>query len=189
LNGSLKRLGCEQIVLYQLHGPTSVDYERGECLEFLERAKKAGKIQWAGVSLYNPLESSPWLREDVVDSLQTLYNRLHPELGQVLGEIKETGKALLVRSVFAFGLLSGKYDVSSTFPKNDHRRQFSEDQRREIFDKIAALKQKLDCSPQELFESCLPFCLSPEEVSSAIVGVKTSAQLAEILKPLKVADH
>lgn len=185
LNESLKRLEKEAVDLYQLHGPNLTDLEQGECLEFLVRAKKEGKIRWGGVSIYDPLQAIRWMSEEPIDCLQLPYNLINRRLEVVLEKIREAGKALILREVFAYGFLSGKYSETSVFPKDDHRRRFSTEEKKEILTQMKQLRDKMNWSQTELFNAALPHCLNVKEASTVLLGAKTKDQLEEHLENYK----
>ena len=117
------------------------------------------------MSLFDPQESGDWLNHDIIDVIQTPYNYLKRDLEGVLGQFKDSGKGLLVREVFHYGFFKGKYDATHEFPENDHRNQFSKEALEDILCKITQLKDDLGFSSDELFESCIPFALSPDKES------------------------
>jgi len=182
LEVSLKRIGVNQIDLYQLHGPNAENLAQGECVRFLEEAKKQGKIRAAGVSLYDPRELSRWLSVSAIDSFQLPYNLIDQRYKEVQDCFLKSCKALILREVFAFGFLSGKYDMNSTFPKTDHRKRFTKEAKEKIIKMKNELQKEKGWGDEECLKEALRFCLKVEEASTVLLGVKNKEQLEEHLK-------
>ncbi|BBN20432.1 hypothetical protein MPTK1_8g18990 [Marchantia polymorpha subsp. ruderalis] len=163
IDGSLKRLGCDYIDLYQLHWPDryvpmfgDIDYDPTasyapvpieEQLEALSRAKEAGKIIHVGVSnetAYGVMEfcrladsKSPLPR---IVSIQNAYNLLCRTFDSTLAECCHHHHVrLLAYSPLAMGLLSGKYLTPERGPKdarlNLYRGRYAEAESRYSFSK------------------------------------------------------
>jgi aryl-alcohol dehydrogenase-like predicted oxidoreductase len=115
LNGSLRRLGMNQIELYQVHWPYSVRSIE-TWAEGLADAIKEGLIRAAGVSNYNPKQlKRAWLvlkeRGYFLASNQVEYNLLNRKVEKtgLLTLCQELGVTLIAYSPLAQGLLTGKY--------------------------------------------------------------------------------
>ncbi|KAG6542699.1 hypothetical protein Mapa_015935 [Marchantia paleacea] len=163
IDGSLKRLGCDYIDLYQLHWPDryvpmfgDIDYDPTasyvpvpieEQLEALSRAKEAGKIIHVGVSnetAYGVMEfcrlaDSKSLLPRIV-SIQNAYNLLCRTFDSTLAECcHHQHVRLLAYSPLAMGLLSGKYLTPERGPKdarlNLYRGLYAEAESRYSFSK------------------------------------------------------
>lgn len=50
INGSLKRLGCDEVEVYALHDPSADDLERDEILQALDEVVRSGKARMIGVA-------------------------------------------------------------------------------------------------------------------------------------------
>jgi len=115
LNGSLRRLGMNQIELYQVHWPYSARSIE-TWAEGLADAMKAGLIRAAGVSNYNAKQMKrAWLvlkeRGYFLASNQVAFNLLNRgvEKTGLLALCQELGVTLIAYSPLAQGLLTGKY--------------------------------------------------------------------------------
>jgi aryl-alcohol dehydrogenase-like predicted oxidoreductase len=116
LRGSLKRLGMEQLDLYQIHWPFSLRSVEtwAACLA---EANQAGLIRAAGVSNYHLDQTRrAWkvLKNSgfALASNQVAYNLLqrNAEKSGLLALCQELGITLIAYSPLAQGLLTGKYD-------------------------------------------------------------------------------
>ncbi len=115
LNGSLRRLGMNQIELYQIHWPYSARSIK-TWVEGLADAMEAGLIRAAGVSNYNPKQlKRAWLvlkeRGYSLASNQVEYNLLNRRIEKtgLLALCQELEVTLIAYSPLAQGLLTGKY--------------------------------------------------------------------------------
>lgn len=122
--GSLKRLGIDQIDLYQVHWPNSY-VPLAETMAALDKLIEQGKVRYVGVSNF-PV---PLLREaqrsfkDKIVSNQVLYNLLQRDIEkEILPYCRNKGIAIIAYSPLAQGLLSGKYSLED-LPEDGVRRQ------------------------------------------------------------------
>ena len=209
--GSLRRLQTDVIDLYQLHWPTrnvplfgqmyfdpSKDREVTSIhtqLEALGQLVKAGKVRAIGLSNETPYGVCEFVRladahglprVATVQNAYHLLNRTHENgMDEAMHRLQVS---LLAYSPLAYGLLSGKYDVSGiTGP------QAPKDGRIALFDSVRkqrwgrpealnaarrynALARENGMRPAQM---ALAFCHSKWQVASTIIGVTTQAQLDE----------
>ena len=209
--GSLRRLQTDVIDLYQLHWPTrnvplfgqmyfdpSKDREVTSIhtqLEALGQLVKAGKVRAIGLSNETPYGVCEFVRladahglprVATVQNAYHLLNRTHENgMDEAMHRLQVS---LLAYSPLAYGLLSGKYDVSGiTGP------QAPKDGRIALFDSVRkqrwgrpealnaarrynALARENGMRPAQM---ALAFCNSKWQVASTIIGVTTQAQLDE----------
>ena len=209
--GSLRRLQTDVIDLYQLHWPTrnvplfgqmyfdpSKDREVTSIhtqLEALGQLVKAGKVRAIGLSNETPYGVCEFVRlaeQHGLPRVATVQNGYH-----LLNRTHENGMdeamhhlqvSLLAYSPLAFGLLSGKYDVSGiTGPDapKDGRIALFESVRKQRWGRpealdaarrYNALARENGMSPAQM---ALAFCNGKWQVASTIIGVTTQAQLDE----------
>ena len=209
--GSLRRLQTDVIDLFQLHWPTrnvplfgqmyfdpSKDREATSIhtqLEALGQLVKAGKVRAIGLSNETPYGVCEFVRladahglprVATVQNAYHLLNRTHENgMDEAMHRLQVS---LLAYSPLAYGLLSGKYDVSGiTGP------QAPKDGRIALFDSVRkqrwgrpealnaarrynALARENGMRPAQM---ALAFCHSKWQVASTIIGVTTQAQLDE----------
>ena len=94
---SLKRLRTDHLDLLQLHSCGVDVLERGEAIETLETAKKAGKVRFIGYSGDN--EAAQWaLHSGLFDVLQTSFNLVDQRARYyLLQKAKELGVGLIIK--------------------------------------------------------------------------------------------
>lgn len=183
---SLRRLRTDTIDLYQLHNPPFEMIRDGDIFSPLEYLRKEGKIRSIGLSIFEPEEGLAALRLGVVDALQVVYNLFETEPAKDLfPAAKEAGVAIIAREPLANGLLTGKYDHRSAFPRGDIRHDFPrETLARRV--KAAEALGFLERPGRTLVQSALRFVLAQDAVAVTIPGCKTPEQVEENLKASEV---
>lgn len=121
LTDSLKRLGVEQIALYQVHMPFDFFMGQSTLMEALADEVKRGRILSVGVSNYSATQMQQahdfLARYDVPLAVnQVRYSLLARQIEQngVLELARELGVTILAYSPLAQGLLTGKYTPDNT---------------------------------------------------------------------------
>ena len=122
LHGSMRRLGVEQIALYQIHWPTmfaSVESRMAALADAVEEGL-ARAVGVCNVSLEQMLRSHDALarRGIPLASIQVQYSLVHrkAEADGILSACRERGVTLLAYSPLAMGMLTGKYSLGRQPP-------------------------------------------------------------------------
>jgi aryl-alcohol dehydrogenase-like predicted oxidoreductase len=119
---SRRNLGVDTLDLVQLHCPPPATYEDDRLYDVLDTLVEEGAVAAYGVSVETVAEGLRAIRRPGVASLQVILNvfRRKP-LEELLPAAAQAGVGVLARVPLASGLLSGKYDESTTFAPDDHR--------------------------------------------------------------------
>ncbi|MBV9818321.1 MAG: aldo/keto reductase [Solirubrobacterales bacterium] len=119
---SRRNLGLETIDLVQLHCPPDGVYASDVAFEALDAMVAAGRMRAYGVSVETCDQALAAIARPHVATVQIILNcfRLKP-LEQVLPAARDAGVGIIVRVPLASGLLSGRYDETTTFAASDHR--------------------------------------------------------------------
>jgi L-glyceraldehyde 3-phosphate reductase len=195
LDQSLKRTGLDYVDIFYSH---RLDPETPleETMGALDRAVRAGKALYAGISSYSAAktrEAAAILRSMGTPLLihQPSYSMLNrwiePDLLDVLGD---EGIGCIAFSPLAQGMLSDKYlngipagsrasQAGSLSPK-----QLSE----ENVARIRALNDIARKRGQTLAQMALAWTLRDARVTSALIGVRTIGQLEDCLGAIKKLD-
>jgi aryl-alcohol dehydrogenase-like predicted oxidoreductase len=122
LDRSRKNLGVDTIDLVQLHCPPSEVINDDETYDVLDRLVDEGVIAAYGVSVETCAQALSAIARPHVASIQIILNafRMKP-LDEVLPAAEAAGVGIIARVPLASGLLSGKYDLDTTFAEDDHR--------------------------------------------------------------------
>jgi aryl-alcohol dehydrogenase-like predicted oxidoreductase len=122
IDRSRRNLGVDTLDLVQLHCPPPATYEDDRVYDTLDALVAEEKIAAYGVSVETVAEGMRALARPGVQSLQVILNifRRKP-LEELLPAAARAGVGILARVPLASGLLTGKYDESTTFPADDHR--------------------------------------------------------------------
>lgn len=146
LRGSLKRLGLNQIDLYQIHWPNPpVSIETW--MAGLADAVEAGLVRAVGVSNYNVAQmrrahAALARRGVALASNQVHYSLLHrqPERDGLLEACREMNVTLIAYSPLAQGLLTGKYTPQSR-PPGVRRFRYNRQRLAQVQPLVALLRQ------------------------------------------------
>jgi aryl-alcohol dehydrogenase-like predicted oxidoreductase len=108
--------------LVQLHCPPGAVIDADATDDDLDALVADGAIAAYGVSVETVAQALSAIARPNVASIQIILNafRLKP-LDEVLPAAVESGVGIIARVPLASGLLSGKYDASTTFAADDHR--------------------------------------------------------------------
>ncbi|MDN4160008.1 aldo/keto reductase [Nocardioides abyssi] len=119
---SRRNLGVDTLDLVQLHCPPTATIEDDATYDALDTLVADGVIAAYGVSVETADQALAAIARPHVASVQIILNafRLKP-LDRVLPAAQEAGVGIIARVPLASGLLSGKYDESTTFADDDHR--------------------------------------------------------------------
>jgi aryl-alcohol dehydrogenase-like predicted oxidoreductase len=119
---SRRNLGVDTLDLVQLHCPPSATVDAHATYDALDTLVDEGAIAAYGVSVETCDQALSAIARPHVASIQIILNafRLKP-LDAVLPAAREAGVGIIARVPLASGLLSGKYDESTSFAADDHR--------------------------------------------------------------------
>jgi aryl-alcohol dehydrogenase-like predicted oxidoreductase len=180
---SLKRLGVEQIPLWQIHNARISGVFEDEIWDILEELKTEGKIRYAGVAL-GPAngwitEGNGYLKHRPLSSMQIIYNLLEQWPGNAFfPAARENEVGLLVRVPHSSGMLEGKYTVDTTFAANDHRRHRPRSWLLNGIKKLETLGFLTE-GGATLGQQAIKFILSEPLVASVLPNIYDEEQLRE----------
>ena len=179
---SLKRLGVDVIDLYQMHWPEP-DPQIEEGWEAMIDLKQKGKVRDIGVSNFDVSQMERLEKMHPVASLQPPYNMFQREAEDTLFSYCALHRmGIVCYSPLAKGLLSGAMTRAraATFDPSDHRSRdprFASPQLEanlQIVDRLQSLAENHSRSVGEL---AIAWTLHRTEVTAAIVGVRSRAQI------------
>ena len=188
IDRSLLNLGIDTIDLLQLHCPPSDICGKSETYEMMDEIVKKGKIKYYGVSVEKVSEALNAIKFPNVRSIQIIFNIFRQKPNEIFfKEAKKNNVAIIVRVPLASGLLTGKMNLNSSFPKNDHRNYNINGDSFDVgetfsginFQKgIEAVKELKKLLPQDfsLTDLALKWILSHDEVTVVIPGAKNKLQ-------------
>ena len=209
--GSLRRLKTDVIDLYQIHWPErhvpafgNMYYDPAketsqtpilEQLETLGGLVKAGKVRAIGLSNETPYGVHEFVRLAEqhglprVATVQNLYCLLARSVENGLDEtMHRLGVSLLAYSPLAFGLLTGKYDLSGiegpeapegariTRYESVRKQRWGRPDALKAARRYNALAREHGLTPTQF---ALAFCYTKWQVASTIIGVTSVGQLDE----------
>jgi aryl-alcohol dehydrogenase-like predicted oxidoreductase len=202
LDASLKRLGVEQIDLYQLHAWDAVT-PLEETLRFLDDAVRAGKINYYGFSNFLGWQVTKAVYLALANgyappmTLQPQYNLLVREIEfEVVPACLDADMGLLPWSPLAGGWLTGKYrrDVrpqgATRLGENPDRgmeawqRRNNQERTWQVLDAVEEIARDRGISAAQV---ALAWTEAQPAVTSVILGARNTDQLADNLAAASVA--
>ena len=119
---SRRNLGVDTLDLVQLHCPPPPVYADDAVFDALDTLVADGAVASYGVSVETVAEALAAIARPHVATVQIIANafRLKP-FDEVLPAAAKAGVGIITRVPLASGLLTGKYDASTTFAPDDHR--------------------------------------------------------------------
>lgn len=119
---SLRNLGVDTLDLVQLHCPPPAVYADDAVFDALDELVADGRVRAYGVSVETCAEALAAIARPGVATVQIILNCFRQKpLEEVLPAAREAGVGIIARVPLASGLLSGKYDETTTFGEDDHR--------------------------------------------------------------------
>jgi aryl-alcohol dehydrogenase-like predicted oxidoreductase len=188
LERSLENLGVERADLVQLHCPPWDAYYTPAVFEACERLADEGLLRAYGVSVEKVEEGLKAIEYPGVATVQIIFNVFRQRPAELFFEqarLRDVG--VIVRVPLASGLLTGKFDASSTFEVDDHRaynRHGEEFDMGETFSGVdfelglAVVEELRELVPEgaTLAQLALRWILGFDAVSTIIPGAKTPEQ-------------
>jgi aryl-alcohol dehydrogenase-like predicted oxidoreductase len=119
---SLRNLATDSLDLLQLHCPPTSLYQHDEVFGILDDLVRAGKLRYYGVSVEKVEEALRAIQHPDVQTVQIIFNCFRQRPAEILfAESKRRQVGILARVPLASGLLTGKFNLHSKFPADDHR--------------------------------------------------------------------
>jgi aryl-alcohol dehydrogenase-like predicted oxidoreductase len=199
---SIENLAMVPLDLVQLHCPPDPVYASDEVFELLDELVSSERIRAYGVSVETCEQALRAIERPNVATIQIILNcfRLKP-LEEVLPAARAAGVGIIARVPLASGMLSGRFDETTTFAPSDHRNY---NRGGEAFDvgetfsgvpyevglaAVAELRELLDPG-MSLAQLALRWVIDQPGVSTVIPGASSVQQVrqnvaAAALEPLR----
>lgn len=173
VENSLRRLGTDYLDLYQLHGGT-MDDPIDDIIEAFEQLQQQGKIRYYGTSSIRPNVIREYVKRSNIVSVMMQYSLLdrRPE-ESCLSLLQQHQIGVLARGSVAQGLLINK-------PAKPYLNYTSEQVRQ-----AANAVRSLTTPERNATQTALRYVLQQPAITSAVVGIRTEAQLNDVLQTLQ----
>ena len=179
IDRSLNRLQTDYVDLFQVHVPPKTEKEFTDVEKVFDDIKSEGKARHCGISVGIRYEQGKEIiKRKLADSIQIYFSLIDQKpLKELLPLAKKNNIGVIIAEPLAQGLLTNKYKIGHTFPKNDLR---SSSYSKQLLEKkLKRVKQFnfLIKKNRTLNQAALAYILSKEEVSTCIPGAKSTEQL------------
>jgi aryl-alcohol dehydrogenase-like predicted oxidoreductase len=204
LNGSLKRLGMEQVGIFHLHNPITPAGGAGtltprqvldEVVPAFEALRKQGKVRFLGITAIGDTAAvNEVIDARVFDSAQVTYNMLNPsaasalpanypaqDYGLMFDHTKAAGVGVVGIRVLAGGALSGsaeRHPIASPPPEPIGSAMTYQGDITRAQRLVPLVKEGFVGS---LTEAATRFCISHPAMGTILVGVATPQQFEDAL--------
>jgi aryl-alcohol dehydrogenase-like predicted oxidoreductase len=179
----LRRLGVEQIDLYQLHSWGPFGHRELDWLETLNVLCAEGKIDKVGVSLRDnhPEEGVTLAKLGLIASEQVIFNMFEqPPRDELFPAAKQSGTGIIARVPLDSGSLIGNWSEASyaNFEPNSQPHQMFRGERfPETLKRVETLKATVAPFYASLAEAAMRYVLAHDAVSVLIPGMKSPAEV------------
>ena len=182
IESSLRRLRLETLPIFYVHWPDENTKIEDTFFE-LSKIKDEGKINSIGCSNFTAEQIEKACTVSKVDYIQTPLSILTGSLNSGISEIcSRKNIKVIAYNVLMSGLLTGKFNLNSTFPKNDRRSRlplFMGEEFKSALKKVDELKLKATKRNQSLSTYSINWALKEDNVSSVVIGIKNSKQMKD----------
>ncbi len=185
---SLARLQTDVIDLYYIHWPRQGKDMR-PAMEGLEKARQQGKIQAVGVSNFSVEQMEQVAEVGKIDAHQLGYSLFwrFPER-EIIPYCRTNGIAVVTYSSIAQGILTGKFARHPQFARDDKRPTtllFEERLWPHVYEGVEQLKAIAKTVQRPLPQLAIRWVLQQKDVTTAVVGARTAAQVQENAQALE----
>lgn len=187
---SLKRLGVEQIDLYQIHWPNPAG-DIGEAFQTLLDLQKQGKVRWIGVSNFSVAQMEHIRQYGSFSSLQPPYSMVNRGIEDgILSWCQSHQVGVIPYSPLQCGLLTGKVTAEwvKSLPESDWRKTKSDFFREPRFSRIMRFISELGRTEigkaHPLSEIAIQWILKRQGITAPICGARRPGQIGEIVSAL-----
>lgn len=191
LDRSRRNLGVDTIDLVQLHALGREIYDRPQVWEALDRLVHEEVVAHYGVSVETVDEAQVACRTADIATIQIILNlfRMRP-VDEVLPAAAAADVGIIARVPLASGLLTGKFDRSSTFEESDHRAFNRHGEAFDVGETFAGVDFETGLEAVERLQALVPssatmaqfalrWVLMHDAVSTVIPGAKRPGQVRD----------
>jgi aryl-alcohol dehydrogenase-like predicted oxidoreductase len=173
---SLRNLGLDHIDVQQLHVWNPEWIHEEDWRRAFEDLQRSGKVRFVGVSIndHQPDSALELIETGLIDTVQVIYNIFDQSPERRLFPLcQQRNIGVIARVPFDEGALTGQITAQSQFDPRDFRSfYFRGDRKRQVEERVAALRRDLAGVEGDLPEIALRFCLSHPAVSTVIPGMR-----------------
>lgn len=187
---SLRNLGVEVIDLQQFHVWNPEWISSDEWRRAIEDLKSSGKVRAVGISIndHDPDSALEVVETGLIDTVQVIYNIFDQSPERNLFPLcQKRNIGVIARVPLDEGALTGTITEQTIFEPGEFRAfYFRGDRKRQVAERVEALKRDLAGVPGTLAEIALQFCLSHPAVSTVIPGMR---KVRNVESSISVSDR
>lgn len=163
---SIRNLRRQRLDIVQIHNVTIETIKKTDMPEVLVQLKRKGMIGFIGASVYGEGNAQAVLDSGVFDILQIAYNLLDRSMAKkVIPRARKEGVGMLGRSIYLQGVFTPKIE-------------YLDERFKPLKDMVNDLNRRLNIKDmQELARIALRFCISGDDIDSALIGTAQEEHL------------
>jgi len=189
---SLRRLRADVLDICLIHAPSLWEVRSGLAIEVLKTLQAIGWIRAIGYSFETDPQVVLASLTQPVDVIMLQYNLLDHQCEDAIDEAADRGIGVLVGGPFKRGYLTGRYASVADLPieEDDYWRWNLRRNPQKVsatLEAVASLPEHA-CEPTDLRGRALHHILRKPGVASAIVGHRTTAEVAENMNHVLAFD-
>jgi aryl-alcohol dehydrogenase-like predicted oxidoreductase len=133
------------------------------------------------INAHEPDSALGVLDDPLIETVQAVYNIFDRSAEHALfGKARERDVGVIARVPFDEGALTGSFTRETRFPEGDFRnRYFGGDRLAQVVERVDALRALVGGEVETLPELALRFCLSSQDVSAVIAGMRRAEHVRE----------
>jgi myo-inositol catabolism protein IolS len=182
VESSLRRLKLDILPIFYVHWPDSNTKIEDTFFELL-KLKNEGKIKSIGCSNFSAKQLDIASNVCKIEYVQLPVNILDGPPNKNISEICTNKKIKIIAyNVLLNGLLTGKFDQNSSFPKNDRRSRlsiFKGSTFLDVLKKVDKLKIEAENVNNSLAHYSIDWVLKQENIISVVIGIKSTDQIID----------
>lgn len=189
VESALKRLKTDYIDIFYIHYPDK-STPKNEAVYTLKKLKDEGKIKAVGISNFNLEQIKEANKDGNVDIVENEYSLIHREAEkELMPYLKEHNISFIPYFPLVSGLLTGKYNKSVIFPKDDIRSKkpdFQGERFESLLKKVEQLKPLAEKYQVTITQIVLAWYIKNPLISVITPGAKKSEQILANVKAMNI---
>ncbi len=185
---SLQRLKTDYIDLFYIHWPKR-NVSLSAMMEKLVELKEKGIIRAIGVSNFSIDQMREVMKIGQIDAHQMCYNLLWrlPER-EMISFCKQNDISVISYGTIGQGILTGKFQLKTTFAPDDHRKNtvlFGKDIWQDVYNAVQQFKEVALTINRPLIDCAIQWVIQREGIRTVLVGARNSNQVRQNAAAIK----
>jgi aryl-alcohol dehydrogenase-like predicted oxidoreductase len=179
----VEQSGRARIDLCMLHTPSPSELAAGGAVEAIREGVRAGLVRTWGASVSGVAEAHAAIDAGALAIALPFNAFFQPIYRSIAARARGRGVRLFAHSVLAYGLLAGRWAPGHRFEEGDHRAErWAPHELAARLEHLEVLRRLVRGEVHGLRSAALRYVLNQEEITAAVVGPRSVAQLEELTR-------